>query len=88
MDPASQAAAERIETLASSASYVSATTATTYGLFTLQEWVALAGLALGAATFAVNWYYKRAMYVLRIAAEERRAAGGLESRHEAPEDSE
>lgn len=39
------------------ASYVTSALTVVAGL-TINEWVALGGLCLAAATFAVNWYYK------------------------------
>lgn len=32
-----------------------------FGAFTIQEWAAITGIALGVATFAANVYFKRQM---------------------------
>lgn len=61
-----------VEHIASNTTYISAGSTGVYGLLTLQEWVAIAGLFLGLATFVVNWHYKRA--TLRLAKINARAA--------------
>ncbi len=43
----------------STLSYAGSGAATTVGVLTFNEWVALAGLALGVATFLLNFWYKR-----------------------------
>ncbi len=51
------AAAAAAAAVASKASYAGAATAAGYG-FLANNWIGLAGLALGVATFIVNWVYK------------------------------
>ena len=37
---------------------------------TINEWVALCSLMLGAATFAINWYYKHKTFELTLSKNE------------------
>lgn len=40
------------------ATYAASAGTTLAGTITAQEWATIAGIALGMATFAINWYYK------------------------------
>tara|TARA_R110002167_G_scaffold188319_1_gene389844 strand:- start:23783 stop:23983 length:201 start_codon:yes stop_codon:yes gene_type:complete len=46
-----------VDKLASDAAYTASGVVALTGL-SMQEWFGLVGLALAAATFVVNWYYK------------------------------
>lgn len=54
------------------ASYTTSATITVLGGLTINEWMALIGIILGIATFAVNWFYKYKHYKL---AEKNRKGG-------------
>ena len=38
--------------------YIASIAVAIFGAMTVQEWVAVCGLILAVATFAINWWYK------------------------------